>query len=93
MNTLAVILGSILGRLFDPVSAVVALVVVTFSRKKWIIIVAAIIAAIVAETVLTSMQMRRSWGQGLVPGIIAGSLHAIIFFWVVGRFRKSRDQN
>lgn len=93
MNNLAVILGTVVGKLLDPVSFIVALVVTTFSREKWIIVVAAICAAIVTETVLTSMQVTRSWGQGIVPGIIASFLHAAFSFWVVGRFRKPKSQS
>ena len=90
MNSLAVILGTVVGKLLDPLSFVVALIVTAFSREKWIIVVAALCAALITETVITSMQVSRSWGQGIMPGIIASLLHAVFSFWLVGRFRKPK---
>ena len=37
MNTFAVILGTLVGKLLDPVSFIVVLIVTLFSKKKWII--------------------------------------------------------
>ena len=88
MNSLAALLGIIIGKLLDPVSFIVVLVVTLCSKQKYIMIVAALVGAIITESVLTSIQVTRSWGQGIVQGFIASLLHAAFLFWVVGKFRK-----
>lgn len=89
MNSLAVLLGTIVGKLLDPVSFIVVLIFTLCSKQKYIIFIAALFGAIITESVLTSMQVTRSWGQGIVPGFIASLLHAAFLFWVVGKFRKN----
>ena len=89
MNSLAALLGTTVGKLLDPVSFIVVLIVTLCSKQKHIIIVAALVAAIITESVLTSMQATRSWGQGIAPGFLASLLHAVFLFWVVSKFRKN----
>ncbi|MGF6862843.1 hypothetical protein ABIE69_003433 [Rhodobacteraceae bacterium MBR-64] len=71
-----------IAKLLDPVGFFVALVVVLFSKKKWIILLAAVLAAVVGETILTSIQYTRNWGQGLPIGFLAGLVHASIVFGI-----------
>jgi len=86
------VIGAIIGRLLDPVSFIIVLVISTFSRKKWVILVAAITGAVVTETILTSSQFTRTWGEGLVYGFIASGLHALICYWVIGKFKKLKTK-
>lgn len=85
-------LGVLLGKFLDPVNFIVVLIITTFSREKWIIVVAAICAAVFTETVLTLMQQTRPWGYGIISGIIVSLLQAVLSFRLVGRFRKPKKQ-
>ena len=80
----------LLAKILDPVSFIVVLVVSLFSRKKWIIPVAVIIGAIVTETILTSTQITRTWGQGIILGVLASGVHAVLSYWLIGNFKKSQ---
>jgi len=78
----------LLVKMLDPVSFIVVLMVSIFSREKWIIPVAAIIGAIVTETVLTSTQITRTWGQGIIFGVLASGVHAVLIYWLIGKLIK-----
>ncbi len=83
------IVAMLLAKILDPVSFIVVLVVSLFSRKKWIIPVAAIIGAIVTETILTFTQITRTWGQGIILGVLASGIHAVLSYWLIGKFKKT----
>jgi nucleoside permease NupC len=89
MGTLALILAS----LIDPIRFAITLAVTLFSRQKWIIPVSAIVSAIASETLLTSIQMSRTWGEGILPGVIASGIQALLCFWAVAKFRRSRKKS
>lgn len=74
----------------DPVSFVIAFIVVLFGRKKSIILISAVIAALATETILTTLQLSRPWGLGLIPGFIAALIQAGLSYWIVGLFRKKK---
>ncbi|MFK5894349.1 MAG: hypothetical protein QM504_14095 [Pseudomonadota bacterium] len=84
------IIGSIAGKLLDPIGFFIVLFISFLSRKKWIIPIAAIIAAVATETLLTSSQYTRIWGEGIVYGLIASGLHALICYWIIGAFKKKK---
>jgi len=88
-----VIIAILLVKMLDPVSFIVVLMVSTFSREKWIIPVAAIIGAIVTETVLTSTQNLRIWGEGIIFGVLASGVHAVLSYWLIGKFKKTSQVN
>ena len=79
---MAVLTGVLLAMLLDPVRLVLTLGVVLFSRKIWIIPIAAICSAVVVETMLTSSQMTRDWGEGIVIGFLASLIQASLIFLV-----------
>lgn len=87
------LLATIIAKLLDPISFIVVLVVTLFSRQKWIIPVAAIAGAVVTETVLTSIRFTRPWGQGLVLGLVATGVHAIVCYWLVGLIKRKSETN
>ena len=62
-------------------------------REKWIIPIAAIAGAVASETILTSMQYTRVWGQGLPAHLVASLFYAVLFYLVVNRFRKNRESS
>ena len=82
------IIAMLLAKFLDPISFIVVLFISFITREKWIIPVAAIAGALVTETVLTSTQITRTWGQGLPIGIIASGLHAVLCYWLIGKFKK-----
>ena len=88
---MAFILGTLAAKLLDPASIVIVLFVILCSKQKWIIPVAGVIAAIIVETILTSMQVTRSWGQGLFFGLSASLIHAVLIYWMVSQFRKKEN--
>jgi len=93
VSVLPIILGMSVGKLLDPVSLIIALIVTFFSRSKWIIILAALVAALGSETIISVVDpSNRSWGRGIVPGLIASLLHAGISFWLLSRLRKSKNE-
>lgn len=69
-----------LAKFLDPVSFLIALIVVLLSKKKWIILLAAGLAAVIGESYLSSIQYNRIWGQGLPIGFLVGLVHASIVF-------------
>lgn len=91
MNT-AALLGMLLGSLLDPVSFGIALVVVLFSKKLFIIPIAAAVATVLGETLADSMQAARVWGGGLQLPIhfLAGLVHASIVFRIRSRRRARK---
>ena len=74
----------------DPAGLVIVLVICSMSRKKWIIPVAAIIAALIAETVLTATQYTRAWGSGMPLTLLATTIQAVACYWLVSRIRAAR---
>lgn len=80
-------------KVLDPISFGLAFLIILFSRNKAIILVSASITAVVIETLLTSSQYTRSWGQGIVPGFIAALIQAGVSYWIVGLFRKKKRQS
>jgi len=76
------VVAVLIAKLLDPISFIVALVIVLFSRRWWIIIVAAAVSAVIVETILTSTQFTRTWGQGLLLGFVASAIHASVIFFV-----------
>ncbi len=85
------LIATIIVKLVDPIGFVVVFVVSIFSRSKWIIPVAAISGAVVIETILTSNQYTRTWGQGLFQGFIASGIHALICYWLIGKFKTPQS--
>ena len=83
-----VIIAMLLAKFLDPIGFIVVLVISFITRDKWIIPVAAIAGALIIETVLTSIQITRTWGQGLPIGIIASGLHVVLCYWLIGKFKK-----
>ena len=81
----------VLVKLLDPISFAIVFGVSFFSRKKWIIAVAAIVGAVAVETILTSTQMARSWGQGLIIGLLVSGIHALLCYWLIGKFKKTNS--
>lgn len=82
------IIAILLAKLLDPISFIVVLIISFFSREKWIIPVAAVIGAVVTETMLTSTQITRTWGHGVIPGLMASGIHAILCYWFIRKFKK-----
>ena len=87
MGAIAVFLAALL----DPIRLVIALLVVLFSRQKWIILVAAAISALAIETLLSSTQHTRTWGQGLPVGSIASLVHASLVFLIRARITAKKQ--
>lgn len=83
-------IATILARLLDPISFIIVLFISLFSRKKWFIPVVAVAGATVTETLLTSTQVTRSWGQGIVLGVVASGIHAVICHYLIQRFNKRK---
>ncbi|TBW47618.1 hypothetical protein EZI54_22375 [Marinobacter halodurans] len=83
-------IATLIARLLDPISFIIVLFISLFSRKKWFIPVIALAGAIVTETLLTSTQVTRSWGQGIVLGIIASGIHAVFCHYLIQRFNKRK---
>lgn len=77
-------------KLFDPISFALALAVIQFSRMKWIILPAALSAAVVGETIVVSIQQAGDWGQGLSVGLLAGLVQASVVFGVRWLFDARR---
>jgi uncharacterized membrane protein YraQ (UPF0718 family) len=88
MGTLAALIASFI----DPIRFGITLGVSLCSRKWWIVAVAAIVSAIISETLLTSIQTTRQWGDGMLPGIIASVVQAVLCYSVIGIIRRSRKQ-
>jgi hypothetical protein len=79
-------------KLLDPIAFAIAFSVVLCSRKKTVIFISAAVTAIAVETILTSTQSARIWGQGLLPGFVAALLQAGLSFWIVSLFRGKNEQ-
>lgn len=88
MGTLVAILISF----FDPIRLVITLAVSLCSRQKWIIPVAAMVSAIVIETLLTSMDITRTWGEGILLGMVASGIQALMCYGAVGEFQRWRKK-
>ena len=86
MNLLAIIIA----KLLDPVSVIITVIVVLFSRSAWIVPVAAIVAALSVESMLVSTQFSRNFGDGIVLGLVASMIHATIAFKIVNKIRKGK---
>ena len=89
------IIAVFLAMFLDPIRFIFALIVVLFSRKKWIILLAAAISAVLAETVLYSIQYTYTWGQGLPVGFPVSLVHASIVFGVrswLGNRKKTQTK-
>ena len=82
-------IASTVVKLLDPIGFVIVLLVSLVSRQRWIIPVAAVSGALIAETLLTVTQYTRSWGQGIATGVVASTLQALACFVVLGLFRKT----
>lgn len=83
-------IATVIAKLLDPISFIVILVISFFSRSKWIIPASAVTGAIVTETILASNQYTRAWGSGLGHGLVASGIHALICYWLVGKFKKNQ---
>jgi len=75
-----------LAKLSDPISFALAIAVVQFSRTIWIIVPAAVCAAVVGETMLVFIQLDGTWGQDLPMGLLAGMVQASAVFGVRSLF-------
>lgn len=73
-------------KLFDPIGFALVLAVVQFSRMKWIVLPAALCAAVVGETIIVSIQQAGNWGQGLPAGLLAGMVQASAVFGIRSLF-------
>ena len=80
----------LLAKTLDPIGFLIVLVISLFSRKKWIIPISAIFSSIIIESILTSSQISRNWGESIIPGLIASSVHAIICYFIINLFRKNK---
>jgi hypothetical protein len=83
-------IATFIARLLDPISFIVVLFFSLFSRNKWLIPVIAILGATVTESLLTSTQVTRSWGQGIILGLIASGVHAVICHCLIQSFNKRK---
>jgi glucan phosphoethanolaminetransferase (alkaline phosphatase superfamily) len=83
--------ASVVVKLLDPIGFVIVLLVSLLSRQRWIIPVAALTGAVIAEALLTAMQYTRVWGQGIVAGVFASTIHALACYLVLSLFRKRPD--
>ena len=77
--------------LLSPVRLIVTLLIVLLSKRGWIIPVAAVTSAAVVETLLTTLQMTRVWGDGLVVGLAASLIHASLIYWIRGLIVRRRS--
>ena len=75
-------------KIASPISFILTIVFVLFSRSKLIIPISAVVTAIIFETVLSSTNPVRNWGSGLILGVIAALIQAGFAYWLVGLFRK-----
>ena len=77
-------------KILDPISFVLAFVIVLFGSKRSIILISATVTAVAVETFLTSSQITRTWGQSIIPGFLASLIHAGVSFWIVGMAREKK---
>lgn len=77
-------------KVLDPVSFAIVFTLSFISRQKWIIPAAAVVGAFVSETLLTVTQYTRTWGQGIIIGLLASGIHAVVSYWLVGKIKEAR---
>jgi ABC-type thiamin/hydroxymethylpyrimidine transport system permease subunit len=84
------VMGSFLGHFLDPLGFTIAILGSLFIRKPWQVLLVGLITASIVETILTTTQYTRTWGEGIVIGVVASSLHAAIGFAIVKAFKDHR---
>lgn len=83
--------ASIFVNLQAPIGFVIVLLVSLVSRRRWIIPIAALTGAATSKTLLTAIQYTRECGQGIVPGVVASTIQALVCFLVLSPFRKKSE--
>lgn len=77
-------------KVLDPIGFAVVFALSFITREKWIIPAAAIGGALVTETILTATQYTRTWGRGIVIGLLASAIQALVCYWLVGKIKAAR---
>lgn len=82
----------IIVKLLDPLMLVIAALITLAARRWWHVLVVGFVVALISETILNSTQILRVWGEGLVPGFIAYSIHSALAFWAIRKWRCRRRE-
>lgn len=68
--------------LLDPIRLLFSYIGARSSTSKWHLILSSLIGAILAEWLLTTTQITRVFGEGIVMGWIGSLLQTFIIFYV-----------
>lgn len=77
-------------KVLDPIGFAIVFALSFITRQKLIIPAAAVSGALVTETILTATQYTRMWGRGIVIGLLAGGIQAVVCYWLVGKIKAAR---
>jgi hypothetical protein len=94
---MVVFIAMVFAAMLDPVRFLVVFWVLYFSRKheKWSLpktfLIAIVVSATVSETVLTMIQVTRTWGEGLIVGLVASGVQAVICHRLVAWVNNAKD--
>lgn len=85
-------LVAVIVKVLDPVALLVSFVLIgtMFKFGKKAIPITALLVAVAGETFLTKISYTRTWGESLIPGIIAGAIQALVAYWIVARLRRPK---
>ena len=88
-------LALIFVKILDPIGlAVCFAVLLKLKDKWWSIPLAALTSAIISETILSSTQVTRDWGEGLGRGLVGGGVQAAAvygLFKLKEKLKKTRN--
>ena len=83
---------TVVAKLADPLmfAAAALLVWLTGARRWWHLLLVGFAVACLPETLLTSMQSTRVWGETLPAGVLAYSIDAALASWAIRWWRRRR---
>lgn len=91
MHDLVIILAGMTAALLDPIKWLIILVIsISLLEKKWavwkIVIITTLTGAIVSETILTTMQVTRTFGQGVILHLLASFILSFAGIWLARKY-------
>lgn len=88
-----VLVALFLAKFLDPVSFIIAGVsgYKLYNKPWYAILVIGIITSVIVETLLTSSQLTRTFGEGLPLGIVVSCLHALIGRFIARKRNATKD--
>jgi hypothetical protein len=85
-------LATVIAKFLDARSFILSLTALYFAKKLFHAFFIGGVIAILIETILAAIQVSRYRGEGVIPGVIASTIHASMEFLVFRLVRRRKYQ-